>query len=481
MSPKLVITRPKNTLALGAAAMTDSLHPIVARLGRGLGAHGFMQAVQLFIRLAEVPLFLTFWGAAGYGEWLMIAALPSVLALSDGGVTKAAQREMAMYAGRADHAGVLRIFQSAWAMLMVLSVAVIGLMALVLPMLPIYEWMHLKIVDANTLVLTLLLLAAQVLVYFQCGLLYGGFASVGTYATGTLYQVLAFLLGFLGLGAGVVIGRSTHAAATGALIGQTIGFLIMRLALANGVPGLRYGFRQASWLEMKRLSLPSVANLAFPIGEALNIQGMRLILGTMLGPIALATFSTLRTLSRMALQPVMSIARTIEPEISLAYGAADSGRMRQLLLKGSQAGLWMSIGLCLFMGLAGSWFFDLWVNKTLIFDRPLFALLLMVAFINSLWGISLTVPCATNRHLGIALWFSIIYGGGVLCLTGVLTHWLGLSGAGVALLVGEFCLMCIVVPVACRLVDKPIKTWTTIIIRPPAYLFAHISRLLRRR
>ena len=84
------------------------------RIIRGLGANGVTQASQLLMRLAEVPVLLLLWGAAGYGEWLLIAALPTALSFSDGGFTKTARREMAMRAGRDDSVGIAAVFQSTW-------------------------------------------------------------------------------------------------------------------------------------------------------------------------------------------------------------------------------------------------------------------------------------------------------------------------------------------------------------------------------
>jgi hypothetical protein len=76
--------------------MKESTQPVIQRLRKGLGAQRFGQAVNLFIRLAEVPLFLAFWGAERYGEWLMVAAIPAYLAMADGGFTGTTQREMIM-------------------------------------------------------------------------------------------------------------------------------------------------------------------------------------------------------------------------------------------------------------------------------------------------------------------------------------------------------------------------------------------------
>lgn len=439
------------------------------RLARGLGAHGVMQLVQLFIRVAEIPLFLALWGAVGYGEWLMVASLPSALALSDGGFTKAASREMAMRASRGDEAGALQSFQSGWLLLVILSVVVMAMLAVILPFIPLDNWLKLSTVDSNELVSTLLLLAAQVFVSFQCGLLYGAFASQGSYATGTLYLALAYALGFIGLALGMAISEGMLSAASGAILGWLLGYLILWLAVRRTYPLLAYGLHHVSRIEMKRLFAPSFANLAFPIGDALNVQGIRILVGVMLGPGMLAVFSSIRTLCRVALQPVTSIARTIEPEISLAYGAGDSTRVRKLLLGGSRSAFWLSICLCVLLMLFGPLIFGVWTDYRLKFDWTTFSILLGASLIGSLWCVALTVPVATNRHMRVSIWFLVVYGVGSVALTWALTTMITINGAALAILIVEIAMAIIVVSASAKMVAHPLTEWPWAIVRMPFF------------
>ena len=106
--------------------MLSFKNPTLNRLARGLGANGLMQMSQLFMRLAEIPLLLSFWGAQGYGEWLMITALPTALALSDGGLTKTAQRQMTMQIAGQNEEGAIATYQSTWITLLLVSVVMLS-------------------------------------------------------------------------------------------------------------------------------------------------------------------------------------------------------------------------------------------------------------------------------------------------------------------------------------------------------------------
>jgi O-antigen/teichoic acid export membrane protein len=76
-------------------------------------------------------------------------------------------------------------------------------------------------------------------------------------------------------------------------------------------PWLRYGVAHASFAELRRLVAPAFASLAFPLGNALNIQGMRLVVGLVLGPSVVALFVPMRTLSRLVIQPSTIINRLV--------------------------------------------------------------------------------------------------------------------------------------------------------------------------
>lgn len=62
---------------------------VLSRLMSDVGAQGFSKVVQIVIRLAAIPILLNLWEINLYGEWLMVAAIPTFLAIGDGGFTSA--------------------------------------------------------------------------------------------------------------------------------------------------------------------------------------------------------------------------------------------------------------------------------------------------------------------------------------------------------------------------------------------------------
>lgn len=453
--------------------MNPDQQSIILRLRNGLGAQGFSQAVNLFIRLAEVPLFLSFWGAQRYGEWLMIAAIPSYLAIADGGFTGCTQREMTMRMGAGDRQGAEAAFQSTWVLLLILSIAIMGLAALAAALLPLDEWFKLKSMPGEILPAVILLLTAHILVGFQCGLIYGGYSCVGRYARGTLLTAVMYLFDFAGLALAVFLGGGPVEAATGFLIGRLAGLVIFLIDLPKVAPWLRFGWTHACRTQVSRLLRPSLASMAFPLGEALNTQGMRLVVGLVLGPVAVASFSSIRTLCRSAMKPIVVIAHLIEPEMALAFGACKHDLVRKLFTRSSQITIWAALPACIILWFIGDPLLDLWTRSQIAMDVPLFAFLLLASATNSLWFTALMVPYATNRHGRVALLF-LGANGCMLLMATILMTFSNLSGAGVSVLAAELAMAACVLPMAFHLTDEAPNDWLTYVGRPPIAMLVEL-------
>jgi Na+-driven multidrug efflux pump len=170
----------------------------------------------------------------------------------------------------------------------------------------------------------------------------------------------------------------------------------------------------------------------------------------------------------MALQPVLSIARTVEPELSLAYGAGHGTQARDLFLRSSHAGFWLSVALGLAVAIAGPFFYQLWAGHELRLDRLALYFMLMASVLNVLWGIALTVPCSINRHTSLSLPFFGVYGVGSILMVFILSkNGMGTSGAALGILFGDALALGLVVAVALRVGGLRIDEWLKAVVRSP--------------
>jgi O-antigen/teichoic acid export membrane protein len=447
-----------------------------SRLKRGIGAQGFSQAVQIFIRLAEVPLLLAYWGPQRYGEWLMLSAIPFYLSISDGGFATTACREMAMRSAAGDQRGTLAVFQSTWVLLIVVSIAMSLLSLLLAQLAPLGSWLHFSIMTASEVKITMLLLVVYVLVGFQGGLLNGCFWVAGCYATGMVFIAVILLFEFVGLAAAIVLGGGPIQAAGGYLIGKLLGTGLMWLGQRRVSPWLRYGLSSFSIPTLKRLCKPAFASLAFPLGNAMNIQGTRIVVGLVLGPSVVALFVPLRTLSRIVMQPATIINRLIEPELALAYGAGSDSLFQRLFSKSCQLSLWGCLAICLLVGPGAHWIFPLWTEGKVTMNWPAYLVLLGGVIVNGIWYTSLMIPYATNRHGCIAPYYLLVYGAAAVGLGFFGATRFGIGGVATALLLTEAATALLVLKISLRMTDVGLMHWLEAVLCPPAKMIKSMIR-----
>jgi len=437
--------------------------------------------VQIFIRLAEVPLLLAFWGTQLYGEWLMLSAIPAYLAIGDGGFAGAACRDMTMKGGTGDRQGALAVFQSTWLLLLAVSLGAFLLAYGFAALAPLGRWLGFSAMNAADTQTVLLLLVAHVLIGFQGGLLNGGFWVSGRYPTGIYLSAATQLLEFLGLGLAVILGGGPVQAAAGYLGGRVLGTGLMWIGQHRVSSWLRHGFAHASLAELRRLTAPAFASLAFALGFSINIQGMRLVVGLALGPAAVAVFTPLRTLSRLAIQPRAIINQLIQPELASAFGAEDFPLFHRLFTRSCQLALWGCLLAALIVGANAYWIFPAWTSGKVVMQWPTFILLLAGVLVNSLWYTALMVPYATNRHSRLSIFYSLIYGVFAIGLGYLGATIFGLAGVAFVLLLAEAIMAAIVINKSLQLVNMKGDEWGLSIVQPPFDTFELAAGALRKR
>jgi O-antigen/teichoic acid export membrane protein len=449
------------------------------RLTRGAQAQAFGHLVRVIIQVAGVPILISSWGLGLYGEWLILAAIPTYLTLSDLGMFAAATNDMIMKVERDDRQGALSVFRSVSnAISLVFGLVAILLFALTW-IAPVQSWLNLSILSESSASLILLVLGLNVLVMNYAGVLYGGFACEGRYGEGAFWLASVTLIEFLGLASVALLGGDPLAGAIGMFSARSVATTAMYLQLRRRVPWLSLGRSPGAVRELKRLVSPAVATGAFPAGFALNVQGMVILVGVVMGPVSAAIFSTFRTMSRVVIQLLASIFSVISPEISKAYAAKDYDLLRKLHRYGCQASVWLSAPIVLVLAIFGNRIVEIWTSGQVHSQSVLLYLFLAVTVIDSLWFTSLAVMFATNRHQRLALCYFLASVVALPCAYLLMEAW-GLDGAAVSLLMIEVFMLFVVLREVLPEAHDTLRDWLRAIVKPPLYL-ADLLRVRRRR
>jgi len=346
------------------------------------------------LQILSVPVLVHLWGVPAYGEWLMITTIPTYFALSDLGFSDAATSDMTIAFARGERDRVVTTFQSV--LLLALVIAAIAL-ALAIPLAFAAHagagsaWWR-----ANHL--TLLLMVAYSAAALCSRIVLSAHRSTGHYASGTLiYDFLQALEGFSAL-AVALADRGFASAAAAYLAWRLINIIVMLVMLRRWEPWLSIGFARARRAELKRLLWPALGAMAIPTALSINIQGMILVAGAMISPVAAATLGPVRTLSRIAIQIVGVVNRSTMPEFSAAASRHDVHGLRRLLELNLLAILVVLLPGALLFGFFGSRLVARWTAESIVPSPKFVALMAAAMVFNGLWYFTSNLLLAVNAH-----------------------------------------------------------------------------------
>jgi O-antigen/teichoic acid export membrane protein len=428
---------------------------VVRRLMQGWSANLYGQAVVTLVQLAGVPILLRFWGAQLYGEWLIISALPFYLSMTDLGFSQSAANDMTARVARGDTSSALRVFQSLCALVIPVAacgVIVVGVAAFLLPL---GQWFHFSSLSTADVRWIVWLLAAEILVKLNDGINHAGFRASGDYAIHVTIYYSTFLVQNASVWAVAILGLGPVAAAVAFFSIRAVVTPSVAILLTRRHPWLHFGFAYASRTHLRSLLRPALANVGVPLAQALNIQGMVLLVGRVAGPLAVVTFSTLRTLTRFGFQLVSTVSQAAEPELAAAYGLGDRSLLRTLYEHGIRAAFWLALVIAAVLAFTGSWVLQFWTHGRVVMDYSLFYWLLASSVASVLWYGSLIVLKAANRHLRAALVYAGAAGTALLLAAVLLGRSHSLASAGMSLLLMDVVMLTYTMRAAGKLSDSP--------------------------
>ena len=447
------------------------------RLLWGFIAQGVAKFSQTIITLVQVPIFLTHWSKPIYGEWITINALPSYLLFSNLGFSTVAGNEMSMSVAQGDRDTALRVFQSCWWLIVITltltTLAVIG----VLQFIHLSTLLNVHYISESDTKWTIGYLGITILLGQLEGMMQSAYRSVDRNPFGSFLRSTFTLIAFVAMMVPVFLGYGPRSAAKTFAIVSVVGIIIMGFMTRQAVPWISYGWKHASFAEIKRLATPAFAFMGFPMGLALNLQGTIVVISHVMGPIAVVIFGTARTVSRVALQMVQMVNTTFEPEFSKSFALRDAGLIRTLHRRACQSALLLSGTIVLLMIGGGPFFLNHWTDGKVPPSRDLLSILLLGVIVYSFWATSSTIMTATNQHKRLAVVYVGATGITVL-VTWIASRHYGLYGAAWSLLLSELLMNLYVLPNSLRIAHDTFPSFLRGMLDIPPAL--HPRALLRR-
>jgi O-antigen/teichoic acid export membrane protein len=395
----------------------------------GVFAQGYSQAVNIGSQLLVLPFLISIWGAERYGAWLIISALPSYISMADLGFAQISANDMTMRMARGDRDGAVVVNQTAWLFNSIVNVVLLIATAAFVLIVPIETAFNIHAVSGDHIAASTFLLGILTLLSLAFGVIGAGMRSVGLLwlvvtanSTARLTEVF-LLIGCTYFGGGFLLVASVMLLNRFLVLGPVSFWFYRRY------PHLRPSIRRADVKLMRKMVVPSVSYMSYTLSYALTIQGVSLLVGVFLGPVAVVAVNAVRTLTRLGRTAASVVINSVEPVFAhlAGNGAKDEEKktFRYLLAAAAVGTAVYVCGIWLF----GEMFLAWWTRGTVVNHNMLMYLMLIGVVFEIGWYTFQTPFVSTNRHSLFALLLLILSFASLVVLWVTIQIW-GIEAVG---------------------------------------------------
>ena len=385
--------------------------------------------------LLLVPLMIRTWGLHQYGEWLILTAIPTYMMLSpDFGLMNAVVNQMAKATAEGKRKEAITLYRTSWLILTVMAVcfALIGI--------AVASWVNWKpfgvtLLSKNAAGIISLSLV-QIFLGQQLFLLTGIYRSARRNPRCGLLGSIGYAF-YLLVGCTILILKGGPMVFVSANIVARIVFLgVFLFDIRRIMPDFTLSLRGVSVNAIRPYIVPGLGHATMPLVNALQSEGMVLVLGAILGPVSVAVFQTTRTAVNGAKSLSGLFASAVGVEIPALIGEGRMSAVRRLLVLNIQTTIaavicWLSL-----LGVFGEPIFHLWLRSRAVYSASLTLLMLISMFPFALGSSFSLILQATNQiHRAVVLLLPAALAS--LIVSAVSCRLLGVNGAGLGLIVFE--------------------------------------------
>lgn len=365
------------------------------RLLSGIGANIIAQGTSTLSQIAAIPLYLHFWTLTEYGTWLMLSAVPTYLALFDGGLLTAAGNTATRAMAAGDKATATEVLHTATA-----AIAMLGL-TLAICVVPLTLGLNIDWLTNNRT--CILALSASALISQFAILPDIMFRMTGKYGLGTNIQTATRLAEFAAQLAGAANLHTFEAAAFYGATTKLICFLITLSIASKICLPVKFGIKKANTNRLRTLISPALHYFAFPIAGALSFQGTTLALGSISGPASVVVFTSYRTIARLMVQAIGIISNALTTEFTLAVKSdGDTSLLVSLYRKAQIAATLLIIAISIGLYFSFQLLLEQWSGTQVEYSKSIMVAALIYAIGSAIALVPRNLLIAMGEHANIA-------------------------------------------------------------------------------
>jgi len=381
---------------------------VLKRIVSGIGANSFGQVVNLLIQLVSVPVLIASWGFGAYSEWVVLSAIPTYLALSDLGVTTAASSKVVIWHERGRLRVARAVYSTSFAFLLLAGLSVLLLAVGSLAFFDLFSLLNLKSIRSGDGVLILSALTGYSLLCLLTNMISIRYRAFKVLPLSSFIMNVIRMLEWSAALLCAYLTQSVVATSLMLLAVRLVG-LVSKNLIANrlGIT-LRFNPSMIGKRAFVTLIKPSIASLAFPIGLALNVQGLIILLSVLLSPAHAAIFGLYRTISRVLVQFSTVVNQSLWPEISYAFSIGDNQLVRKMIRYALKFSLPIACVMGALVVVYGGTIFDVWSGRKDDYSSSIMLVLIIGALTHVAWQVYWVALMATASYASFAVVFMLV-------------------------------------------------------------------------
>lgn len=371
---------------------------LLKRVLRSIAALFAGQSLNTIGNLLLVPLFLSRWPKAEYGEWLALSAVVACFGVTDLGMNSAAANALTTAYARRDLTRFRFLQGSAMAFYVGIALSVSALLGCLIVLFPIPNWIGVRQIPLVTASCAVWVLTARILWQMPAAQVSTIYRATGNLAATQWFGNLQ-ALGVIVVTVAVLLfhGGVLQLALWGSAPLVVVTFGVWR-ALRRSHPELLPKLSAARIAGVRELMSPSLMFGLIMISVAVTTQGPILLVSRALGGGVVALLVTTRTLGNVIRTLIGTLNVALWPELTRldATGSAVSLRLNHRLLAFSSTALCASFAGALWF--EGGEVISIWTQGRLTPDIWLLRLFLLALVLQAPWLASSVFTAASNRH-----------------------------------------------------------------------------------
>lgn len=368
---------------------------------RGLAAQLFSLGTILAIQLLQVPVYVGELGAATYGSYLLLIALPSALTLSDFGLLSATSTRLMGLVALRETAEAKRLSRFTNSVV-VYSTSLIFVIAVLVVHIVDVSQPGISLEEARPIVLGY---AFYAILFVYSSSFEGSMRAAGAYASAWVRLGVMRLVDFVAGASVLLVTHSLVLSVGGMVASRLVGLIALRVKVKAVAPWSSWALVWPNKAMAPGMLRPTIGSLALPVGNALINQGALIAVGAALGPVSVAAFSTVRTMVNVLRQLTGVVTNSTLPSLTKALSVGQNTEARSILRRVTIAVAVVSIGGAAGLAILGPFIVRVWTHGEIQVDASFIALLCAQAIVESTWLALSLWFLAQNRHFGYSIVF----------------------------------------------------------------------------